>query len=245
MVQNKLSSITVFFPCYNDEKTIGVLVTNAFKVLKSISEDHEVIVIDDGSSDKSREVLVQLKKRYNRLRLIFHKKNKGYGGALRSGFTATKKDYVFYTDGDGQYDVNELPLLVNLMTRDVNFINGIKMERQDYIYRVVLGNLYNFIVRWAFLLPIFDTDCDFRLIRRSLIKQFKLKSTSGTICVELVKRAQRSGAKYRQVSIHHYERKFGNSQFFKPLRLWKTFRELVPLWIELMITKKSYEKRRV
>ncbi len=235
MLQDKLTSISAFFPCYNDEKTIGKLVSEVSRVLKGVAYNYEVIVIDDGSSDQSRKILKELKNKNKHLKLIFHRKNRGYGGALRSGFKAAKNDFIFYTDGDGQYDVKELPLLVNLMTRDVNFVNGIKMERRDYIYRIILGNMYNFIVRWAFLLPIFDTDCDFRLVRRSLLKKLTLKSTSGTICVELVKRAQRSGAKFRQVSIHHYERGFGQSQFFRPARLLKTFSELIPLWFELMV----------
>ncbi len=230
-------SISVFFPCYNDAKTIAGLVEEAFGVLKQISSNYEVIVIDDGSSDDSRKILLTLKNKYAGLRVIFHSKNQGYGGALRSGFRAAKKDLVFYTDGDGQYDVKELPLLLSLMTKDVNFINGIKMDRKDYIYRIIIGNMYNFWVRWTFLLPIFDTDCDFRLIRRSLLKKIKLSSFSGSICVELVKRAEMSGGKFRQVSIHHYDRKYGQSQFFRPGRLVKTAVELWRLWLGLIAGK--------
>lgn len=125
-----------------------------------------------------------------------------------------------------------------LMSPDVNFVNGIKMDRQDYAYRIILGNLYNFVVRWAFLLPIFDTDCDFRLIRKSLLDKIKLKNDSGSICVELVKKAQRAGGKFRQASVHHFERPHGQSQFFRPAKLWGTFMELTPLWINLIILRK-------
>lgn len=229
-------SISAFFPCYNDEHTIGGLVEDTIATLKKMTDKFEVIVVEDGSTDGSRRVLRELTKKFpGVMRPVYHKHNRGYGGALKSGFAKARYDLVFYTDGDGQYDVKELPLLFSLMTKDVNFINGIKMERQDYGYRVILGNFYALLMRWAFLLPVFDVDCDFRLIRRSLIKKLRLKSDSGSICVELVKKAQRAGARFRQISVHHLPRKYGESQFFKPIRLLKTLRELVPLWWDLMI----------
>src|SRR3989344_698908 len=173
----KKPSISIFFPCYNDEKSIVKLVKNAFKIVRKHTNNYEVIVIDDGSKDRSREALLKLAKEYPKLKLVFHRKNKGYGGALKSGFKTANKDLIFYTDGDGQYDVLELPLLLNLMTKDVNFINGIKMARHDPTYRIILGNAYSFFARWLFFLPIYDVDCDFRLIRKSIIKKIKLKST--------------------------------------------------------------------
>lgn len=235
---NKKPSISVFFPCYNDERTIVKLAEKAVSILKKIASDWEIIVIDDGSQDRSREVLTNFAKKHKELKLIVHKKNQGYGGALKSGFRTAKKDLVFYTDGDGQYDVGELPLLVSLMTKDVNFINGIKMERQDARHRIFFGNLHKFFNRWLFWLPVYDVDCDFRLIRRSLIQKLDLKSNSGSICVELIKKAQRSGAKFREVSVHHYERKYGSSQFFRPRKIISTYLDIAKLWIDLMVLGK-------
>ncbi|OHA69078.1 MAG: hypothetical protein A3I38_02180 [Candidatus Wildermuthbacteria bacterium RIFCSPLOWO2_02_FULL_47_10] len=234
----KKPSISVFFPCYNDRLTIGGLVDNAVDILRGLTNRFEVIVVDDGSSDGGQEVLKVMAEKYKGIfRPVFHKRNRGYGGALKDGFKNAKYDLVFYTDGDGQYDVRELPLLFSLMTKDVNFVNGIKMERQDFAYRVIMGNFYALLMRWAFLLPIYDVDCDFRLIRKSLLRGISLKSNSGSICVELVKKAQKAGARFRQVSVHHYPRKHGNSQFFNFKHLFKTFREIVPLWWKLMIKK--------
>ena len=235
----KRPSLSIFFPCYNDAHSIGGLVEKALAVLPTLTDKFEVFVVDDESADGSQEVLCGLMKKYPKVfRAIFHKKNKGYGGVLKDGFKHAKFDLVFYTDGDGQYDVEEFPLLLGLMTKGVDFVNGIKMERQDFAYRVILGNLYALLMRWVFLLPIYDVDCDFRLIRRSLLLKLNLKSNSGSICVELVKKSQRAGARFRQVSIHHLPRKYGESQFFRPVRLVKTFAELIPLWWKLMIKRK-------
>jgi len=238
MSRNKKSGISVFFPCYNDSKSIKKLVEDAFLVLKKITKNYEVIVIDDKSQDRSRKVLLKLAEKYPHLKLIFHEKNQGYGGALRSGFKNASKDLIFYTDGDGQYDVKELPILFSLMTDDVDFINGIKMSRKDPTYRIVIGNIYSFVARWLFWLPIQDIDCDFRLIRKNIIDRLDLKANQGSICIELVKKSQRSGAKFRQVSVHHFERQFGHSQFFRPSRLLSTFREVFYLWIQLIILHK-------
>lgn len=232
------SSISVFFPCYNDQGSIGKLIETAVKTLKSHSSDFEVIVVDDGSTDGSRDVLQKYSQKHSELKLVFHKKNKGYGGALRSGFRTATKDLIFYTDGDGQYDVKELPILLNLLTDDVDFINGIKMSRQDPNYRIIIGNIYSLLARWLFWLPVYDVDCDFRLIRKSLIQKIILKNNSGAICIELVKKSQRAGAKFRQVSVHHYKREWGESQFFQFNHLFSTFKELFNLWLVLILKEK-------
>lgn len=234
----KKPDISVFFPCYNDAKTIGKLVRESDKILKNISKRYEIIVIDDGSSDKSRPLLKNLSLKIAALHPIFHPENLGYGAVLTTGFKTAKYDLIFYTDGDGQYDVGELPILVSLMTKDIDFVNGIKMSRQDPTYRVFIGNLYSFFCRWAFWLPVYDVDCDFRLIRRSIIKKIKLSSKSGSICVELVKKAQRAGARFRQVSVFHYERRYGSSEFFNTVNIAKSLTGLALLWFNLMIKEK-------
>lgn len=236
---SKNTSLSIFFPCYNDSFIIKKLVEDAFKVARQVSLKYEVIVVDDCSIDNSKEVLTNLAKKYPNLELIFHQKNLGYGGALKSGFKSAKYELVFYTDGDGQYDVKELPILLSLMNDDTNFVNGIKIVRKDPTYRIFLGNLYSLIIRWMFWVPIFDIDCDFRLIRKELLDKINLESNSGAICIELVKKAQLKGASFRQVSVHHFGRRYGSSQFFHWKRLLATFFEIIRLWVKLMILKRA------
>jgi glycosyltransferase involved in cell wall biosynthesis len=201
--------------------------------------DVEIIVVNDGSRDRSAAVLADLAARVPRLRIVTHPVNRGYGGALRSGFAAATKDVVFYTDGDGQYDVKEIPIMLALLVDDTDFVNGMKMSRSDPAYRVFIGNLHKFVTRWAFWLPIDDVDCDYRLIRRAVLDRIELRSNSGSICVELVKRAQRAGAGFRQVSVRHYSRQFGSSQFFRPGRILRTYADLARMWFMLMVVREN------
>lgn len=227
-------SLSVFFPAYNDAPSLPELISKTFQTLETSVTDFEVIVVNDGSRDKTAEVLAQLQGEYgSSLRVVTHPVNRGYGGALRSGFAAATKDLVFYTDGDGQYDVDELPKLLKLMTADVGLVNGYKLERNDPWHRIWIGSIYNQFARFAFRIQIRDIDCDFRLVRRSLLESLELKSTSGTICVELVRKLELSGCGVAEVGVRHYPRLNGTSQFFRVRSLLTTFYQLARLWVQV------------
>lgn len=205
-------------------------------VVPQLVDDYEVIVVNDGSYDNTPQVLTQLQAAYGpRLRVITHEVNRGYGGALRSGFAAATKDLVFYTDGDGQYDVGELPKLVAQMAPDVGLVNGYKLERQDPWHRIFIGKVYNRFAKVIFRIRLRDIDCDFRLIRRSLLEQIRLNSTSGTICVELVRKLELSPMRVEEVGVHHYPRLYGRSQFFRLRSLLTTLYQLSRLYWRLVI----------
>ncbi len=232
----KFPSLSVFFPAYNDAPSIPLLVRKTFAVLREHVEDYEVIVVNDGSRDQTGEVLEQLRQEFSPLmRVVTHPENRGYGGALRSGFAAATKDYVFYTDGDGQYDVGELPSLLERIRPGTGLVNGYKLERQDPAHRIWIGNVYNFCARLLFRIQIRDIDCDYRLIRRPLLDKIHLTSTSGTICVELVRKLELSGCQVAEVGVHHYPRLHGKSQFFRIPALASTFAQLLKLWWKLVL----------
>jgi glycosyltransferase involved in cell wall biosynthesis len=229
-------SISAFFPAYNDGKTIGGLVRKTLALLPRLTDDYEVIVINDGSADETAEVLAGLAAEFPaHVRIVTHEQNRGYGGALRSGFAAATKDLVFYTDGDGQYDPAELELLYKKMGPSVGFVNGYKKSRQDPWHRIAIGWLYNRFARFIFGIQLRDIDCDFRLIRRSLLEDVALKSTSGTICVELVKKLEICPYLVEEVGVNHYPRLHGRSQFFRVQALANTFFQLVRLWVSLVV----------
>ena len=169
-------SLTVFFPAYNDAPTIPSLVARTFQVLGGGARDFEVIVINDGSQDDTGKVLQSLTAKYGpRLKIVAHEVNQGYGQALRSGFEAATKDLVFYTDGDGQYDVGELPLLLERLTTSTGLVNGFKLERNDPWHRIWIGNAYNAFAKALFRVRLRDIDCDFRLIRREILESRRLE----------------------------------------------------------------------
>ena len=230
--------MSVFFPAFNDAPSIGPLVDAAFEVLALRASDYEVIVVNDGSFDGTGEVLASLEQQFSpRMKVVTHAQNRGYGGALRSGFAAASKDLVFYTDGDGQYDVRELNKLLDLMTPSTGLVNGYKLERNDPQHRILIGNIYNAFARILFRIKIRDVDCDFRLVRRELLEKFHLTSTSGTICVELVRKLELSGCGVVETGVHHYPRLHGRSQFFRVRSLLKTLAQLIRLYFQLVILK--------
>ena len=190
-----VEAISAFFPCYNDDATIASMVRVAVATLERVGVlDGEVIVIDDGSFDNSPKVLAELAADEPMLTVVTHDRNRGYGGALLSGFAAAKKQWVFYTDGDGQFDPAELELLVRHASDDVDVVQGYKLRRADGMLRRVIGRMYHRFVAFFFGLQIRDTDCDFRLIRQSSLDKIELVHTTGVICVELVRKLQDSGA---------------------------------------------------
>jgi glycosyltransferase involved in cell wall biosynthesis len=226
--------ISAFFPAYNDSGTIASMVVVADMTLRTLTDDYEIIVVNDGSPDHCGEILAELQTRYPRLRVVTHAQNRGYGGALRSGFAHATKELVFYTDGDAQYDPRELSVLYAAFGEHVDMVNGYKIHRNDPLNRKIIGKLYHLVVARGFSLHLRDVDCDFRLIRRHVFDVVQLESNSGVICVELMKKIQDAGFRIAEVPVHHYHRAFGISQFFNVRRVFRTGVDLVRLWYTLV-----------
>jgi glycosyltransferase involved in cell wall biosynthesis len=227
------SSISAFFPAYNDWGTIASQVVVVSRVLGELTDDWEVIVVEDGSPDHTAVVLDELTKLCPRLRVVRHAHNRGYGGALRSGFAAATKEWIFYTDGDAQYDVRELAQLWQAR-EGADLVNGYKIARSDPLHRIVVGRIYHTLMKLAFGLESRDVDCDFRLLRRRIFDQIELTRDTGLICVELVTKIEKCGFSVRYVPVHHYHRLHGRSQFFNFRRVAQVALGLGRLWVELI-----------
>ncbi|HKZ23002.1 MAG TPA: glycosyltransferase family 2 protein [Thermoplasmata archaeon] len=233
----KRVGLSVVFPAYNDAGTIASMVVAARVAARRLADDYEIVVVNDGSADHTAEVLSELESVFPELRVVHHAKNRGYGGALRSGFQTATKELIFYTDGDAQYDPREMESLFAVWGEGSDFVNGVKMGRSDPFHRAIIGRIYHWFVRMAFGLDLKDVDCDFRLFRRAIFDRVELTKDSGVICVELMKKVQDHGFRIQQVPVHHYHRVYGRSQFFNFPRVARTLLDLARLWNDLVIRK--------
>ena len=236
-VSREKPSLSIFFPAYNDAGTIASLALVAHMAAREIVDDYEVIVVEDGSPDHTGALLDEMATHFPWLKVVHHERNRGYGGALRTGFATASKELVFYTDGDAQYDPREMKTLMAAFSDDVDFVNGYKISRNDPFHRVVIGRVYHWFVKLAFGLRLRDVDCDFRLMRRSVFEKVRLTRSSGVICVELMKKVQDHGYRLAEVPVHHFHRSYGKSQFFNFPRVARTLLDLAKLWLELVVRR--------
>ena len=229
--------LSVFLPAYNDSGTIASLVITSLKTAARLTPNFEVIVVNDGSADATAEIADELARTYPQVRVVHHERNRGYGGALRTGFASATRDLIFYTDGDAQYDPAEMEALWAAFNDGVDLVNGYKISRSDPLHRIVIGRIYHHTVKVLFGLKVRDVDCDFRLMRRSIFDRVALEKNSGVICLEMMKKIQDAGFRIAEVPVHHYHRAFGKSQFFNFRRLFRTGVDVMKLWFALVIRK--------
>jgi glycosyltransferase involved in cell wall biosynthesis len=235
--QGPAPGLSIFFPAYNDSGTIASLVITALRTARKLTPDHEVIVVNDGSADATAEILDELARTYPQVRVVHHEQNRGYGGALRSGFASATRELVFYTDGDAQYDPAEMEVLWRRFGADVDLVNGYKISRSDPMHRIVIGRIYHHTVKLLFGLTVRDVDCDFRMMRRSIFDTVHLEKNSGVICLEMMKKITDGGYRIAEVPVHHYHRAYGKSQFFNFKRLFRTAIDVYKLWFALVIRR--------
>ena len=231
------TGLSIFFPAYNDSGTIASVVIAALRTARRLTPDHEVIVVNDGSADGTAEILEELASIYPQVRIVTHEQNRGYGGALRSGFASATRELIFYTDGDAQYDPSEMEALWRRFDQDVDLVNGYKISRSDPLHRVIIGRVYHHLVKTMFRLTVRDVDCDFRMMRRSIFDKVQLEKNSGVICLEMMKKITDGRYRIAEVPVHHYHRAYGKSQFFNFRRLYRTAVDVMKLWWALVVRR--------
>jgi glycosyltransferase involved in cell wall biosynthesis len=238
------AGLSIFFPAYNDSGTIASLVIVALRTARRLTPDHEVIVVNDGSADGTADILEELAHIYPEVRVVHHEQNRGYGGALRTGFASATREIIFYTDGDAQYDPSEMEALWRRFDSQVDLVNGYKISRSDPLHRVIIGRLYHQIVKLLFGLTVRDVDCDFRMMRRSIFDTVHLEKNSGVICLEMMKKITDGGFRIAEVPVHHYHRAYGKSQFFNFGRLYRTAIDVMKLWYALVVRREHVSRPR-
>lgn len=202
-------SLTLILPAYNEEENIVPVVEAALRTLPGYTDVFEIIVVDDGSRDRTGELVRQMVDRDKRVRLASHKRNRGYGAALTSGFRASTGDYVMFMDADRQFDIADLRLLAPFV-EEYDIVAGFRMERNDPLHRRLFAESFNVAVRVLFGVHLRDIDCAFKIFRGELIRGMTLTSPGALINTEIQAKARRQGARLQQVGVHHYPRVAGS-----------------------------------
>ena len=224
-----MNSISVFFPCYNEQDNINRTVERALGVLGKLGTDFEIIIVDDGSSDATGQIADEIAGRDSRVKVVHHPTNLGYGAALQSGFKAATKQLVFYTDGDGQFDIDEMPPLLPLMSQ-YDIVTCYRLNRQDSLVRKINGWCWTKLVCLLFGMKVRDIDCAFKLYKREIFDNIRMSSSGALIDAEILARAIRRGYRLTQKGVHHYPRIAGQQSGASPRVVLRAFKELFRLY---------------
>lgn len=201
-------SLSVFFPCYNEEANVERITLAALDACRSITDDFEIIIVDDGSRDRTGDIADRLAAEHESVRAVHNRPNRGYGGALQRGFTEATKEWVFYTDGDGQFDFKEIPKLIELLDR-YDIASGYRLDRCDPLIRRLNGWGWTTLCNLVLGMWIRDIDCAFKIYPRRLFDEITMASEGALIDAEILARATRRGYRIGQVGVHHYPRTAG------------------------------------
>jgi glycosyltransferase involved in cell wall biosynthesis len=206
----KLPSLSVFYPCFNEQENLPLVVSQALEILPLVAKKFEIIVVNDGSTDQTKQVAQKLAVNHKVIRVVSHQQNRGYGASVRTGFKSSKYDWIFYTDGDGQFNLEELKVFVKYV-QDYQIIVGYRQKRAEGFKRILFARLYKFYIDCLFRVHIKDIDCAFKLIKAELIKDLDLFSNGAFISAELLYKLKKKRIKVKQLPVTHYDRVYGKS----------------------------------
>jgi glycosyltransferase involved in cell wall biosynthesis len=225
---NRLPALSIFFPCYNEEANVERLTRASVEAARKYAETFEIIIVNDGSKDGTAAIAERLVTEIPEVRAVHNNPNLGYGGAVARGLRESRMQWIFFTDGDGQFDVNEIGKLVELLER-CDFAVGYRIKRADPFIRKVNAFCWGTLVRMVFGLKVRDIDCAFKLLPKSLIDSIELKSTGALISTELLARAKYRGLRIAEVGVNHYPRVAGQQTGANIKVILRAFRELFKL----------------
>ena len=236
-------SISIFFPCYNEEANVERTTLSALKACRRLFPDFEIIIVNDGSRDQTGPIADRLAREHPAVRAVHNMPNRGYGGALQRGFRECRKEWVFYTDGDGQFDFEEIEGLLPLL-KGFDIVSAYRMNRHDPFIRKVNAFCWTMLVNTLFGIRVRDVDCAFKIYPRRLFDAIEMKSASALIDTEILARARRLGYSIGQVGVHHFPRTAGAQTGAKPSTTLRAFRELFLLRREIMRSGNPHSSRK-
>jgi glycosyltransferase involved in cell wall biosynthesis len=221
----RLKSLSVFFPAYNEVDNVEPLVTEAAAVLPRVAEHSEIIIVDDGSTDGTGPLADELASEYENVRVVHNRPNRGYGGAVKAGLDSAGCEWVFFTDGDRQFRLDELPLLVGL-AGEADLVLGYRIKRSDPPHRLLNAWMYKTMIRALFGLKVRDIDCAYKLINRRVLDAIRLESEGALVSAELLIKARKLGFRFAEIGVRHYPRVAGTQTGAKLSVILRMFREL-------------------
>lgn len=232
-----INELSVFFPCYNEEKNIKNTISKTVPVLKKIAKKWEIILINDGSKDNTAKVLKEIQKSYpQQISIITHNPNRGYGAALKSGLYNSKYQWIAFTDSDGQFDFSEVSKLIKKQQQtQSDVVIGYYLSRQVSKAAILTSKIWELIVFILFGLKVTDIDCGFKLISKKVVDTIpKLEAERGAfISSEFLIKAKKSGFKITEVGVHHYPRTEGKATGRNIKVILKSFSDLFHLWFKI------------
>lgn len=220
--------ITIFFPCFNEEQNVERVTREALTVASQISDDYEIIIVNDGSRDRTAEIAEQLAAENPPVRVIHHETNKGYGAALQTGFNSASKELVFYTDGDGQFKIEDIKKLLPHIEK-FDIVSGYRISRRDPLHRKINAYMWGVLVNSLFKLKVSDVDSAFKLYRRKIFDEISLTAQGALIDTEILAKAKAKGYTITEVGVNHYPRSAGEQTGAKLSVILKAFVELFKL----------------
>ncbi len=221
---DKVEELSVFLPAYNEEQNILKVIKNVKEILKKIAKNYEIIVVDDGSTDRTAEEVLKIRD----VRLISHQRNLGYGTALKSGFSNSRYELIAFMDSDLQFDFKEINKFLDYI-EDYDLVIGFRKNRADNLVRKLNARTYSLILNLIFNLNVRDVDCGFKLVRREIFKKIKLESDGALISAEFLIKARRKGFRIKEIEVSHFPRILGKQTGANPKVILKTFFEIIKL----------------
>ena len=229
----KKNSISLMFPLYKDKSTTDYMIRKSSTVLKKLKRKYEIVIVDDGCPEKSGELAKKVAKKFSNIKVFFHKKNLGYGAALKTGLKKCKNDWVFMIDGDAEYDVEDLPRLIKA-SKNYDLVITYRFKKKYNTYRIIISWVYNAILRLLFNIKFRDISTGSRLVSKKLIKRIKLKSNSPFMGAELAIKAGLAGYKVCEIGIHTYPTTFRSGSSVSLKNILLTLRDMILLFVRIL-----------